>query len=260
MVQVMQQRDSSSSSESEDGGCCAVQHGDLKGPVAAQPAYIRQGFVRKVYSLLTMQLLLTIAIVYPIVTILKRTWVLQHMTLYYAASFGSLTAVLCVSCCCQSVARKFPMNYFFLFFVTVCMSITTGFLCTFYTISSVLQALTATALVFAVLTAFACCTNIDFTGCGIFLYAGLMAMIMYGFTVMIWSMFAPIPPWVKTLMGLLGVLLFSMYIVYDTQLIIGGRHKQHQFEVDEYVFAALNLYLDIINLFIYILQLLGSRE
>ena len=57
-----------------------------------------------------------------------------------------------------------------------------------------------------------------------------------------------------------GCLLFSCYIVYDTQLIVGGQHKKHQFGVDDYVFAALNIYLDIINLFVYLLRLLNSRR
>ena len=37
--------------------------------------------------------------------------------------------------------------------------------------------------------------------------------------------------------------MFSLFIVYDTQLIIGGKHHSHQFSIDEYVFAALSLYI-----------------
>ncbi|KNC83178.1 hypothetical protein SARC_04564 [Sphaeroforma arctica JP610] len=54
-----------------------------------------------------------------------------------------------------------------------------------------------------------------------------------------------------------GALLFSFYIIYDTQMIVGGEHKL-QISSEEYVFAALTLYLDVINLFIFILRLLGS--
>jgi len=57
----------------------------------------------------------------------------------------------------------------------------------------------------------------------------------------------------------LGVLLFTFFIVFDTQMIIGGNHKV-QFSIDDYCFAALNLYLDIINLFLHILALLGDRK
>lgn len=58
----------------------------------------------------------------------------------------------------------------------------------------------------------------------------------------------------------IAALLFSFYIVYDTQLICGGKHSRHRFAVDEYCFAALNLYMDIINLFLHLLRIMGDRR
>lgn len=57
----------------------------------------------------------------------------------------------------------------------------------------------------------------------------------------------------------LGALLFSLYLIYDTQLMLGGKHK-YTISPEEYVFAALNLYLDIINIFIYILTIIGAAR
>lgn len=57
----------------------------------------------------------------------------------------------------------------------------------------------------------------------------------------------------------LGALLFSFYLVFDTQLILGGNHKM-SISPEEYVFAALNLYLDVINLFLYILAIVGGSR
>ena len=57
-----------------------------------------------------------------------------------------------------------------------------------------------------------------------------------------------------------GSLLFSFFIVYDVQLIAGGKHQKMRFGLDEYAFAALILYMDIINLFLHILSLLGERR
>lgn len=57
----------------------------------------------------------------------------------------------------------------------------------------------------------------------------------------------------------LCVLLFTMYLVWDTQMIIGGNHE-NKFDVDEYVLAALQIYMDIINIFINLLQLFGDRN
>ncbi|PNH10289.1 Protein lifeguard 1 [Tetrabaena socialis] len=65
-------------------------------------------------------------------------------------------------------------------------------------------------------------------------------------------------PWLYVAICGLGVLLFSLYLVFDIQLLMGG-HK-YALSPDEYVFASLNLYLDIINIFLYLLQLLGERR
>jgi len=54
--------------------------------------------------------------------------------------------------------------------------------------------------------------------------------------------------------------IFSFYIVYDVQLIIGGKHHTYRFGIDEHIFAALNIYLDVINLFIRILQIFGRER
>jgi len=108
---------------------------------------------------------------------------------------------------------------------------------------------------------FACQTKYDFTGHGPFLYMALWWMIIMGW--MFWWV-APIGyyNWGYINMAYCagGVLIFSMYVVYDTQLIIGGKHKKFQFSVDDYIFAALALYMDIINLFLYILALLGNNR
>lgn len=57
----------------------------------------------------------------------------------------------------------------------------------------------------------------------------------------------------------IGALVFSLYLVYDTQLMMGGKHK-YSISPEEYIFAALNLYLDIINIFLYILTIIGAAR
>ena len=55
----------------------------------------------------------------------------------------------------------------------------------------------------------------------------------------------------------MGAVIFSLYIIYDTQIMLGGNHK-YSLSPEEYIFAALNLYLDIINLFLYLLSIFGG--
>jgi FtsH-binding integral membrane protein len=42
--------------------------------------------------------------------------------------------------------------------------------------------------------------------------------------------------------------------------VIGGTHHAYKFEVDEYVFAALNLYIDIVQLFLFLLRLFRNND
>jgi hypothetical protein len=55
-----------------------------------------------------------------------------------------------------------------------------------------------------------------------------------------------------------GALLFSAFIVHDTQLVVGG--KKRQLNTSDYVLGAITLYLDIINLFFYLLRLFGEMQ
>lgn len=236
---------------------------ELKGPISEMEDYVRRDFVRKVYSILSIQLMITFLVAAPFPLILGPEFMKSQagVVLYHVCMLTSIGMVLGLVCCCQSAIRTYPTNYIFLFTFTIVEACVVGMISSMYTTNSVLLAVASTTVVFLALTAFACCTEIDFTGMGIFLYGALMCMMGFGFVLMMWQIVAPpLPSALHLVYSALGVLLFSFYIIYDTQLIIGGRHKTHQFEVDDYAFAALNLYLDIINLFLYLLSLLGNRN
>lgn len=57
-------------------------------------------------------------------------------------------------------------------------------------------------------------------------------------------------------MNVIGALLFSVYLVYDVQKLAGGR--ENTLGPDDYIEGAISLYIDIITLFIMILQLVGG--
>jgi len=215
---------------------------------------VRSGFIRKVYGILTVQLILTGAIAIPICS-MDEEWVIQNLPLCSVCMIISLVLVLGVSCCCYEVARKVPWNYIFLFVVTVCESVIVGFISATYAKESVMIAVFMTAGIFAGLTIYACTTKSDFTGMGGYLCAALIGLILMSFVAAFFR-----GDMMRKVIGGCGAILFSFYIVYDTQLICGGKHKKCAFGVDDYVFAALNIYLDIINLFIYLLAFFGNRR
>ena len=85
---------------------------------------------------------------------------------------------------------------------------------------------------------------------------GLLVILMIAGFLMI---FLPSNKYTIIAYASLGAFIFSMYIVYDTQLMMGGKHK-YSLSPEEYIFASLSLYLDIINLFMYILMIIGAAR
>jgi FtsH-binding integral membrane protein len=220
---------------------------------------VRRGFVRKVYSILTVQLLLTAAIAAPFQR-MSLLWLREHNWIFMASLVMSIVT-LCVIPCCADVTRKFPQNYMMLFAFTTFEAIIVGYVSAMYTAGSVAMALAATTLIFFGLTLYACTTKTDCTEFGIYLFGALMCLTGFGFLIMLMSMFGIHTPFMMKLYILGGIFIFCMYIIFDTQKIMGswGGHKT-EYGVDDYVFAALNIYLDIVQLFLYILQLVGSRK
>jgi FtsH-binding integral membrane protein len=111
------------------------------------------------------------------------------------------------------------------------------------------KALAATTLTFVAMGLFAWKTSWNLAGMRGFLMAALLGMIVV-------SLIGIFVPWGNTfemVFSGLGVILFSGYAMYDFQRI---KNQQYAHPID----AALNLYLDIFNLFIYILRLLNATR
>lgn len=68
------------------------------------------------------------------------------------------------------------------------------------------------------------------------------------------QVFFPLGPVSQTIYGGLTALIFSAYIVYDTDNLI------KRYSYDEYIWASVALYLDILNLFLSLLQILRSMQ
>lgn len=226
---------------------------------------VRNGFIRKVYGIVGSQLLLTAFIAAGVVR-LGQTWIPAHpeiaMSLMFLSLAGSI-GFMCVFQCCPDTMRRSPTNYVILLLFTQCEAVMIGFICLNYTLDSILIAVGVTAFIVLSLTLFACQTTFDFTGCGPYLFAGSMCLMAFGFFFMLGSMLGlggtPLFKPLYLAYSCMGALLFSFYLVFHTQLIVGGKHRL-QFTVDDYAVAAINLYLDIIQLFLFILRMLGRRR
>ncbi|XP_008072038.1 protein lifeguard 1 [Carlito syrichta] len=214
-------------------------------------ASVRRAFIVKVFLILSTQLLVTAAIISMFVFWdALRAWVLANPWFTYAL-FPGFFVILIILACCGDIRRKVPANYILLGFFTVLEGLLLGAVTIFYKADEVLWAAAATATVTLALTLFALQTKWDFTLLNGVLFVFLFVLMVYG----IISIFIR-SYWVHLLYAGLGTVVFSLYLVMDVQLMVGGHHH-YSLDPEEYVFAALNIYLDIINLFIFILQLIG---
>jgi len=215
----------------------------------------RKAFIGKVYTLLTMQIGLTIIISFCMMQFggygfyvwshTEGSWTRLASML---ASIGLIISMFCYK-------SRYPLNLALLFTFTCVMSYTIGIVTTTYAVAGmqnlVLEAFAITSLVFIALTIFTIWSKIDFSFLGLILPVLLFTLIIWGF----FGMFAFQSFVFQQVYALGGTLIFSLYVLYDTWMIT------QVLSYDDYVLGAVNLYLDFINLFIFILQCLtGSRR
>jgi modulator of FtsH protease len=111
------------------------------------------------------------------------------------------------------------------------------------------KALMATGLTFTAAALFGWTTRIDLSGMRGFLMIGLIGMIITG----VIGFFIPWSNTTELVYTGIGVLLFSAFTIYDFQ-------KLKRYPEDRYIDAALNIYLDIFNLFLFILRFMGASR
>jgi FtsH-binding integral membrane protein len=151
---------------------------------------------------------------------------------------------------------KSTLNILFWAYATVMgLSLSTIFLV--YTGESIAVTFFATAGAFAGLSLFGYTTKKDLSGFGSFLIMGVVGLIIAGLV----NLFLQSSTMSLVISGL-GVLIFAGLTAYDTQRL---KEEYAHLRGTEYIgkaviMGALNLYLDFINMFTYLLRFLGTRE
>lgn len=215
---------------------------------------IRKAFIRKVYSILMCQLMLTLGFIITFKYHEKTNlWVRQNHWLFYV-SLAVMIVTLISMACCTNVRRTAPTNFIFLGLFTMAQGFMLGCTTIVYRGDEVMLAVAITAVVCFSLTIFAFQTKWDFTVMGGVLFVAVIILMLFGLV----AIFFP-GKTMSMVYGCFGAILFSIYLIYDTQLMMGGKHK-YSISPEEYIFAALNLYLDIVNIFIYILTIIGASR
>ncbi|XP_008275222.1 protein lifeguard 1 [Stegastes partitus] len=213
---------------------------------------IRRGFIRKVYLTLLIQLVFTIGIICAFLYWdALREWTEDSYWFTYSMITMVVVLILAFSCC-DNLRRQVPLNFIALGLFTVVEGMMLGSVSVRFEAEAVLWAVGATALVSFSLSVFAMQSKWDFT-------TASGSLWVFGWTLLSFALLCAIlrSQYAYITYACLGTLLFSLYLVFDTQLILGGKHRKYEVSPEEYIFAALNLYLDIVSLFLLLLQLIG---
>ncbi|CAM1506310.1 Fc.00g059510.m01.CDS01 [Cosmosporella sp. VM-42] len=217
------------------------------GSVAEATVDIRNQFVRKVYTILTVQLLATAGVSsLTFFSSAYKDWIQSHPGVVWISLIGSMVALGLT----WWKRKSYPTNLLFLSIFTLAEAYTISVIVSFYKTSIVLNAVILTAGIFVFLTAFACQSKYDFTSWMPYLFGALWGLIIFGFM----AAFFPYNSTAELIYGGAAALIFSAYILVDTQMIMRHHH------VEEEIAAAISLYLDIINLFLAILRILNSQS
>jgi len=217
---------------------------------------LRAGFLKKVYGVLAAQLVFTtmtasLCMFMPAIRdkflqlARSQTWWLQ-----IALLIPSCASLLVLK---LGVKDKYPANYFFLFLFTGGISIEVCYVCSVYHALGyahlILQACCVTSIIFLGLSMYVFYSGKDFSYLGGFLMMSLWGLVIIG----IGALFLP---WMAQglLYGLGGALVFCGYILYDTWRI------QKTFGYDDYIGATIEIYLEIVNIFLYVLDILTKMD
>ncbi|KAK3042205.1 hypothetical protein RJ639_001325, partial [Escallonia herrerae] len=247
----------------ESGGASKDRSGDVEAacgggglyPSMTEDPKLRWSFVRKVYTILSMQLLLTVGMAAMVVFVRPIPKFLLHTTPGIVVCVLLLILPLVLLWPLHSYRKQHPVNLFLLMLFTIMMAAAVGLLCSMSKGKVILEAGILTCVVVVSLTLYtfwAAKRGHDFQFLGPFLFTSLLMLIAFALI----QIFIPLGKLGHTIYGCIGALIFSGFIIYDTDNLI------KRFTYDEYITAAITLYLDILNLFLSIASAMdgGSND
>ena len=208
-------------------------------PASSVSVTDRLVFIKKVYSLLALSMVTAAIGAYlgsgPLLLL-----VAPNMMLFFILQFALIIFA-------SFASRRPGLNMVALFSFTTVSGLTLGPLLYQVGPSIAAEAFALTAITFAGLSLYVVYSKKDFSFMSGFLMTGLIVVIVGGLL----NMFFIQSGMMHFVMSGASVLLFSGFILYDTSNIL------RYYGTDEYVSATLALYLDILNLFIALLSILG---
>ena len=174
-------------------------------------------FVRKVYSILACQLSCTCAFIFWVQQVAgAKEFMVMHFGILIVACVGSIVSMIAILCC---FGRKHPINIILLAVFTVCESYMVAGITIPFHPQKVLMASLVTALVTISLTIYAFRTKVKIEVFGALAFVVYFAML----PILILSLFVFPGNIMITLYNVLGVFLYSLFLIIDTMMICDNR-------------------------------------
>lgn len=164
--------------------------------------------------------------------------------------------VVALSFSIQKISYATALSLFLLYALTMGLTLSTIFVT--FTFSSILTTFLVTASMFAAMSLYGYFTRTDLSSMGSFLIMGVIGLII----AMLVNIFFKSPA-VDYVISAIGVLIFTLLTAYDVQKIkylAQQLRGDHQSMGKIAIIGALTLYLDFINLFLFLLRLLGRQK
>ncbi|XP_075493256.1 protein LIFEGUARD 2-like [Primulina tabacum] len=222
-------------------------------PMMLESPELRWSFIRKIYGIVSIQLLLTIVVGSVVVSVHPISHFFATTRVGLAIYIVLIIAPFIVLCPLHSYYKRHPLNYFLLGLFTVTLAFPVGLTCAYTSGKVILEAVILTAVVVISLTLYtfwAARRGQDFNFLGPFLFGAIIVLLLFS----VIQIFFPLGKISVMIYGGLASIIFCGYIIYDTDNLI------KRYKYDEYIWAAVALYLDVINLFLSLLNILRAAD
>lgn len=214
--------------------------------------------MNKVYGTMSVGLLLTFAAAWAVGNNAALMQTLFTGMTRYIVMFAPLIMIFAFSAMINRMSAAGAQLFFYVF--SAVMGISMSYIFVVFTGISIAQTFLITSIAFAGLSLYGYTTKKDISGWGGFLIMGVIGLIV-AMVVNIWLQ----SPAIMFAVSAIGVLIFAGLTAYDTQkikndYIAHAANGDSEWLGKAAVMGAINLYLDFINMFQFLLMFMGGRE
>ena len=214
--------------------------------------------MNKVYGLMSVGMALTGGVAWAVGTNETMLAAIFGTPLKWVVMFAPLVMVFAFSAMINRMSVAAAQLFFYAFAAAMGLSI--SYIFAVYTGISIAQTFFATAIAFASLSLYGYTTKKDLSGMGTFLLMGLVGLIVASVINIFLASSA-----LQFAISVIGLLIFAGLTAYDTQSIKNEYVQHAQYGDKDWlgksaIMGALRLYLDFLNMFMFLLQFMGNRN